>query len=103
MHAWPNKTVTFGITSKLQAPHQVGFVHFLEQVPLDNQMTHQTGLSRVAAVGPYIQFSTKGSDKQDLLIKTLYSEGTAVVPHQGRSSPPVTGTLLTSFPTLNHI
>ncbi|KAA0717548.1 Apoptosis-stimulating of p53 protein 2 [Triplophysa tibetana] len=62
-------------------------------VPLDNQMAQQTGLSRVAAVGPYIQSSTmpKGSGKQDRLIKTLYPEGTAAAPHQGRSSPPVTG------------
>ncbi|XP_056616847.1 apoptosis-stimulating of p53 protein 2a [Triplophysa dalaica] len=62
-------------------------------VPLDNQMAQQTGLSRVAAVGPYIQSSTmpKGSGKQDPLIKTLYPEGSAAAPLQGRSSPPVTG------------
>ncbi|XDV50998.1 hypothetical protein PO909_019957, partial [Leuciscus waleckii] len=58
--------------------------------PPDGQPAPPTGVSRVAAVGPYIQSSTmpRGSSKQDLLIKHTYPEGTATVPHQEKSAHP---------------
>ncbi|XP_073729017.1 apoptosis-stimulating of p53 protein 2a isoform X1 [Misgurnus anguillicaudatus] len=70
----------------------------LPQVPSDGQMIQQTGLSRVAAVGPYIQSSVmpRGSFNQDPL-KPPYPEGTAIAPHD-RSTPPVTGNLTSKLP-----
>ncbi|XP_056100887.1 apoptosis-stimulating of p53 protein 2a [Rhinichthys klamathensis goyatoka] len=61
--------------------------------PPDGQPAPPTGVSRVAAVGPYIQSSTmpRGSSKQDLLIKHTYPEGTATVPHQETSAHPAAG------------
>ncbi|KAI7805287.1 putative apoptosis-stimulating of p53 protein 2, partial [Triplophysa rosa] len=75
-------------------------------VPLDNQMAHQTGPSRVAAVGPYIQSSTmpKGSGKQDRLIKTLYPEGAAFVKSLHISLPLAkeSSKLTATKPGINH-
>ncbi|XP_067276959.1 apoptosis-stimulating of p53 protein 2a isoform X2 [Pseudorasbora parva] len=50
-------------------------------LPPDGQTGPQT-LSRVAAVGPYIQSSTlpRGSNKQDLLLKHTHPEGPAPAP-----------------------
>lgn len=66
---------------------------FLFQLPSDAQTVQQTGPSRVAAVGPYIQSSTmpRGPAKQDLLIKHAYPDGTATVPHQDKSTHPDSG------------
>ncbi|XP_051506833.1 apoptosis-stimulating of p53 protein 2a isoform X1 [Myxocyprinus asiaticus] len=57
-------------------------------VPVDGLTSQQTGPSRVAAVGPYIQSSTvpRGPIKQDLFIKPTYPDGTATVLHQDRST-----------------
>ncbi|XP_048061949.1 apoptosis-stimulating of p53 protein 2a isoform X2 [Megalobrama amblycephala] len=62
-------------------------------LPSDGQTAQQTGVSRVAAVGPYIQSSTmpRGHSKQDLLIKNTYPDGTATVPHQEKSARPGSG------------
>lgn len=62
-------------------------------LPPDGQTAPQTGVSRVAAVGPYIQSSTmpRGPSKQDLLIKHIYPDGTATVPHQEKSAHPASG------------
>uniref|UniRef100_A0A8C0Y5W7 Tumor protein p53 binding protein, 2a n=1 Tax=Cyprinus carpio carpio TaxID=630221 RepID=A0A8C0Y5W7_CYPCA len=62
-------------------------------LPSDAQTVQQTGPSRVAAVGPYIQSSTmpRGPAKQDLLIKHAYPDGTATVPHQDKSTHPDSG------------
>lgn len=66
---------------------------FSLQLPSDGQTAQQTGVSRVAAVGPYIQSSTmpRGPSKQDLLIKNTYPDGTATVPHQEKSARPGSG------------
>lgn len=57
-------------------------------LPSEAQTAQQTGPSRVAAVGPYIQSSTmpRGLIKQDLLVKQAYPDGTATVPHQDKST-----------------
>ncbi|XP_028844157.1 apoptosis-stimulating of p53 protein 2a isoform X2 [Denticeps clupeoides] len=49
----------------------------------------QTGPSRVAAVGPYIQSSTmpRGSARHELLVKPTYPDGTSTLPSQDRSTP----------------
>uniref|UniRef100_A0A4W6DRP5 Tumor protein p53 binding protein, 2a n=1 Tax=Lates calcarifer TaxID=8187 RepID=A0A4W6DRP5_LATCA len=50
--------------------------------PSDGQAGQQSGPSRVAAVGPYIQSSTmpRGPVRHDLLIKPAYPDGTATLP-----------------------
>uniref|UniRef100_A0A8D3BJH2 Tumor protein p53 binding protein, 2a n=1 Tax=Scophthalmus maximus TaxID=52904 RepID=A0A8D3BJH2_SCOMX len=52
------------------------------QQPSDGQAGQQTGPSRVAAVGPYIQSSTmpRGPVRHDLLVKPAYPDGTATLP-----------------------
>ncbi|XP_050981979.1 apoptosis-stimulating of p53 protein 2a [Labeo rohita] len=57
-------------------------------LPSDGQAAQQTGPSRVAAVGPYIQSSTmpRGPIKQDLLNKHAYPDGTATIPHQDKTT-----------------
>uniref|UniRef100_A0A8D0ABU2 Tumor protein p53 binding protein, 2a n=1 Tax=Sander lucioperca TaxID=283035 RepID=A0A8D0ABU2_SANLU len=51
-------------------------------VPSDGQAGQQSGPSRVAAVGPYIQSSTmpRGPMRHDLLVKPAYPDGTATLP-----------------------
>uniref|UniRef100_A0A8C6NJS3 Tumor protein p53 binding protein 2 n=1 Tax=Nothobranchius furzeri TaxID=105023 RepID=A0A8C6NJS3_NOTFU len=55
-----------------------------ENVPLpsDGQTGQQSGPSRVAAVGPYIQSSTmpRGQVRHDVLVKPTYPDGTATLP-----------------------
>lgn len=55
---------------------------FTEQQPSDGQAGQQTGPSRVAAVGPYIQSSTmpRGPMRHELLVKPAYPDGTATLP-----------------------
>uniref|UniRef100_A0A665TWE1 SH3 domain-containing protein n=1 Tax=Echeneis naucrates TaxID=173247 RepID=A0A665TWE1_ECHNA len=50
--------------------------------PSDGQAGQQSGPSRVAAVGPYIQSSTmpRGPVRHDLLVKPAYPDGTATLP-----------------------
>uniref|UniRef100_A0A3P8V205 Tumor protein p53 binding protein, 2a n=1 Tax=Cynoglossus semilaevis TaxID=244447 RepID=A0A3P8V205_CYNSE len=50
--------------------------------PSDGQAGQQTGPSRVAAVGPYIQSSTmpRGPMRHELLVKPAYPDGTATLP-----------------------
>ncbi|XP_077960571.1 apoptosis-stimulating of p53 protein 2a isoform X2 [Gasterosteus aculeatus] len=52
------------------------------QVPSDGQAGPQSGPSRVAAVGPYIQSSTmpRGPVRHDLLVKPAHPDGTATLP-----------------------
>nr|XP_043901640.1 apoptosis-stimulating of p53 protein 2-like isoform X2 [Solea senegalensis] len=52
------------------------------QQPSDGQAGQQTGPSRVAAVGPYIQSSTmpRGPVRHELLVKPAYPDGTATLP-----------------------
>ncbi|XP_076599071.1 apoptosis-stimulating of p53 protein 2a isoform X2 [Chaetodon auriga] len=52
------------------------------QLPSDGQAGQQSGPSRVAAVGPYIQSSTmpRGPVRHDLLVKPAYPDGTATLP-----------------------
>ncbi|XP_016892961.1 apoptosis-stimulating of p53 protein 2 isoform X4 [Cynoglossus semilaevis] len=52
------------------------------QQPSDGQAGQQTGPSRVAAVGPYIQSSTmpRGPMRHELLVKPAYPDGTATLP-----------------------
>ncbi|XP_015247753.1 PREDICTED: apoptosis-stimulating of p53 protein 2 isoform X2 [Cyprinodon variegatus] len=52
------------------------------QLPSDSQTGPQSGPSRVAAVGPYIQSSTmpRGPARHDLLVKPAYPDGTATLP-----------------------
>ncbi|XP_063730885.1 apoptosis-stimulating of p53 protein 2a isoform X2 [Eleginops maclovinus] len=52
------------------------------QVPTDGPAGQQSGPSRVAAVGPYIQSSTmpRGQVRHDLLVKPAYPDGTATLP-----------------------
>lgn len=52
------------------------------QQPSDGQAGQQSGPSRVAAVGPYIQSSTmpRGPVRHDLLVKPAYPDGTATLP-----------------------
>ncbi|XP_034408204.1 apoptosis-stimulating of p53 protein 2-like isoform X1 [Cyclopterus lumpus] len=58
------------------------------QVPSDGQAGQQSGPSRVAAVGPYIQSSTmpRGPVRHDLLVKPAYPDGIATLPaHEPQS------------------
>ncbi|CAN9499779.1 unnamed protein product [Ophioblennius macclurei] len=52
------------------------------QLPSEGQPGQQSGPSRVAAVGPYIQSSTmpRGPVRHDLLVKPAYPDGTATLP-----------------------
>ncbi|XP_026165170.1 apoptosis-stimulating of p53 protein 2a isoform X2 [Mastacembelus armatus] len=52
------------------------------QLPSDGQAGQQSGPSRVAAVGPYIQSSTmpRGPVRHDMLVKPAYPDGTATLP-----------------------
>uniref|UniRef100_A0A1A8MHI4 Tumor protein p53 binding protein, 2 n=1 Tax=Nothobranchius pienaari TaxID=704102 RepID=A0A1A8MHI4_9TELE len=52
------------------------------QLPSDGQTGQQSGPSRVAAVGPYIQSSTmpRGQVRHDVLVKPTYPDGTATLP-----------------------
>ncbi|KAK7901394.1 hypothetical protein WMY93_018163 [Mugilogobius chulae] len=52
------------------------------QLPSEGQSGQQSGPSRVAAVGPYIQSSTmpRGPVRSDLLVKPAYPDGTATLP-----------------------
>ncbi|KAF7661801.1 hypothetical protein LDENG_00254130, partial [Lucifuga dentata] len=52
------------------------------QLPPDGPAGQQSGPSRVAAVGPYIQSSTmpRGPVRHDLLVKPTYPDGTATLP-----------------------
>uniref|UniRef100_A0AAX7TGT8 Tumor protein p53 binding protein, 2a n=1 Tax=Astatotilapia calliptera TaxID=8154 RepID=A0AAX7TGT8_ASTCA len=60
-------------------------------LPSDAQAGQQSGPSRVAAVGPYIQSSTmpRGPARHDLLVKPAYPDGTATLPaHEPQSLQP---------------
>ncbi|XP_033468953.1 apoptosis-stimulating of p53 protein 2a isoform X5 [Epinephelus lanceolatus] len=63
------------------------------QVPSDGQAGQQSGPSRVAAVGPYIQSSTmpRGPVRHDLLVKPAYPDGTATLPAHDPQSKASTG------------
>ncbi|XP_072247045.1 apoptosis-stimulating of p53 protein 2a isoform X1 [Leuresthes tenuis] len=63
------------------------------QLPPDGQAGQQSGPSRVAAVGPYIQSSTmpRGPARHDLLVKPAYPDGTATLPAQEPQSKAGTG------------
>ncbi|XP_055018955.1 apoptosis-stimulating of p53 protein 2a isoform X1 [Boleophthalmus pectinirostris] len=52
------------------------------QSPSEGQSVPQSGPSRVAAVGPYIQSSTmpRGPSRSELLVKPAYPDGTATLP-----------------------
>ncbi|XP_023183375.1 apoptosis-stimulating of p53 protein 2 isoform X1 [Xiphophorus maculatus] len=52
------------------------------QLPSEGQAGPQSGPSRVAAVGPYIQSSTlpRGPSRHELLVKPGYPDGTATLP-----------------------
>ncbi|XP_049926817.1 apoptosis-stimulating of p53 protein 2a isoform X4 [Epinephelus moara] len=63
-------------------------------VPSDGQAGQQSGPSRVAAVGPYIQSSTmpRGPVRHDLLVKPAYPDGTATLPaHDPQSKASTAG------------
>lgn len=60
-------------------------------LPSEGQSGQQSGPSRVAAVGPYIQSSTmpRGPVRNELLVKPAYPDGTATLPthdHQSKAS-----------------
>uniref|UniRef100_A0A3P8SYY6 Tumor protein p53 binding protein, 2a n=1 Tax=Amphiprion percula TaxID=161767 RepID=A0A3P8SYY6_AMPPE len=63
------------------------------QQPSDGQAGQQSGPSRVAAVGPYIQSSTmpRGPVRHDLLVKPAYPDGTATLPAHDPQSKAGTG------------
>ncbi|XP_054456179.1 apoptosis-stimulating of p53 protein 2-like isoform X2 [Anoplopoma fimbria] len=63
------------------------------QVPSDGPAGQQSGPSRVAAVGPYIQSSTmpRGPVRHDLLVKPAYPDGTATLPAHDPQSKAGTG------------
>ncbi|XP_035519165.1 apoptosis-stimulating of p53 protein 2a isoform X10 [Morone saxatilis] len=63
------------------------------QLPSDGQAGQQSGPSRVAAVGPYIQSSTmpRGPVRHDLLVKPAYPDGTATLPVHDPQSKAGTG------------
>ncbi|TMS04579.1 Apoptosis-stimulating of p53 protein 2 [Larimichthys crocea] len=63
------------------------------QVPTDGQAGQQSGPSRVAAVGPYIQSSTmpRGPVRHDMLVKPAYPDGTATLPSNNPQSKAGTG------------
>ncbi|TKS85659.1 Apoptosis-stimulating of p53 protein 1 [Collichthys lucidus] len=62
-------------------------------VPTDGQAGQQSGPSRVAAVGPYIQSSTmpRGPVRHDMLVKPAYPDGTATLPSNNPQSKAGTG------------
>lgn len=59
------------------------------QVSSDSHPQQQTGGSRVAAVGPYIQSSTmpRGQLRHELLVKPTYPDGTSTLPAPERTIP----------------
>ncbi|XP_054885594.1 apoptosis-stimulating of p53 protein 2a isoform X2 [Poeciliopsis prolifica] len=63
------------------------------QLPSDGQAGPQSGPSRVAAVGPYIQSSTlpRGPSRHDLLVKPGYPDGTATLPGSDSQSKASSG------------
>ncbi|KAM7408683.1 hypothetical protein PAMA_002420 [Pampus argenteus] len=63
------------------------------QLPSDGQAGQQSGPSRVAAVGPYIQSSTmpRGPVRHDLLVKPTYPDGTATLPAHDPQNKASTG------------
>ncbi|XP_074532304.1 apoptosis-stimulating of p53 protein 2a isoform X1 [Halichoeres trimaculatus] len=63
------------------------------QLPSDGQAGQQSGPSRVAAVGPYIQSSTmpRGPVRHELLVKPAYPDGTATLPSHDPQSKAGTG------------
>lgn len=66
---------------------------FTIQMPSDGQAGQQSGTSRVAAVGPYIQSSTmpRGSVRHDLPVKPTYPDGIATLPAHDPQSKASTG------------
>uniref|UniRef100_A0A3Q3NHF1 Tumor protein p53 binding protein 2 n=1 Tax=Mastacembelus armatus TaxID=205130 RepID=A0A3Q3NHF1_9TELE len=62
-------------------------------LPSDGQAGQQSGPSRVAAVGPYIQSSTmpRGPVRHDMLVKPAYPDGTATLPAHDPQSKAGTG------------
>ncbi|XP_073337703.1 apoptosis-stimulating of p53 protein 2a isoform X3 [Pagrus major] len=62
-------------------------------LPSDGQAGQQSGPSRVAAVGPYIQSSTmpRGPVRHDPLVKPAYPDGTATLPAHDPQSKAGTG------------
>ncbi|XP_034537443.1 apoptosis-stimulating of p53 protein 2a isoform X2 [Notolabrus celidotus] len=62
-------------------------------LPSDGQAGQQSGPSRVAAVGPYIQSSTmpRGPVRHELLVKPGYPDGTATLPSHDQQSKAGTG------------
>ncbi|MEQ2175700.1 hypothetical protein GOODEAATRI_020483, partial [Goodea atripinnis] len=62
-------------------------------LPSDAPTGPQSGPSRVAAVGPYIQSSTmpRGPARHDLLVKPAYPDGTATLPGSDSQSKAKTG------------
>ncbi|XP_034041535.1 apoptosis-stimulating of p53 protein 2a isoform X2 [Thalassophryne amazonica] len=62
-------------------------------LPTEGHVGQQSGPSRVAAVGPYIQSSTmpRGPVRHDLLVKPAYPDGTATLPIQDPQSKAGTG------------
>lgn len=62
-------------------------------MPSDGQAGQQSGTSRVAAVGPYIQSSTmpRGPARHDLPVKLTYPDGTATLPAHDPQSKASTG------------
>uniref|UniRef100_A0A1A8GBE4 Tumor protein p53 binding protein, 2 n=2 Tax=Nothobranchius korthausae TaxID=1143690 RepID=A0A1A8GBE4_9TELE len=63
------------------------------QLPSDGQTGQQSGPSRVAAVGPYIQSSTlpRGQVRHDVLVKPTYPDGTATLPANDLQTKAETG------------
>ncbi|CAL9687518.1 unnamed protein product [Knipowitschia caucasica] len=63
------------------------------QLPSEGQNPQQSGPSRVAAVGPYIQSSTmpRGPSRSDLLVKPAYPDGTATLPTHEPQGKAATG------------
>ncbi|XP_031434483.1 apoptosis-stimulating of p53 protein 2 isoform X2 [Clupea harengus] len=59
------------------------------KVSSDSHPQQQTGGSRVAAVGPYIQSSTmpRGQLRHELLVKPTYPDGTSTLPAPERTIP----------------
>lgn len=66
---------------------------FTVQLPSDGPAGQQSGPSRVAAVGPYIQSSTmpRGPVRHDLLVKPAYPDGTATLPAHDPQNKASTG------------
>ncbi|XP_043993412.1 apoptosis-stimulating of p53 protein 2-like isoform X1 [Gambusia affinis] len=63
------------------------------QLPSEGQAGPQSGPSRVAAVGPYIQSSTlpRGPSRHELLVKPGYPDGTATLPGSDSQSKASSG------------